>query len=297
MARTRACKARPRPSSRNTITRVTPKRGSTVESLRASDTSTEEEMIERRDTPTLHTKHRKSSTRGNLHYTNEKEDSNVKIKQEVDDLQGVNECKASPKRRAQEPTPKASVAKKRKLSPHAIATRITRSKTLPYRNEQSSTESDSESEIEIGTHGTAKTPSINSPLYLLRPYMSFQLSVSGLCGKAYKAAQASMRSALNAAESFEKQCGATSASAHDSPNSSSSEESSERKSQIRRKRGNEKKVYKVVKFGTQKNDDVLPRKQRELNEQTRKRLARETRGKLRRDESRDEDSVSCQPPL
>jgi hypothetical protein len=297
MARTRACKARPRPSSRNTITRVTPKRGSTVESLRASDTPTEEEMIERRDTPTLHTKQRKPSTRGPLHYTNGKEDGNVKIKQEVDDLRETSECKASPKRRAQEPTPKASVAKKRKSSPPAIATRITHSKTLPYRNEQSSTESDSESEIDIGTHGTAKTPSINSPLYLLRPYMSFQLSVSGLCGKAYKAAQASMRSALNAAESFEKQCGATSASAHDSPNSSSSEESSERKSQIRRKPGNEKKVYKVVKFGTQKNDDVLPRKQRQLNEQTRKRLARETRGKLRRNESLDEDSVSCQPPL
>jgi hypothetical protein len=297
MARTRACKARPRPSSRNTITRVTPKRGSTVESLRASETPTEEEMTERRDTSTLHTKQRKSSTRGHLHYTNEKEDGNVKIKQEVDDLRGTNECKASPKRGAQEPTPKASVAKKRKSTPPAIATRITRSKTLPHRNEQSSSQSDSESEIDISTHGTAKTSSTNSPLYLLRPYMAFQLSVSGLSGKAYKAAQVSMRSALNAVESFEKQCGAALARAYDSSNSSSSEESEERESHIKQKRGNEKKVFKVVKLGTQKNDDVLPRKQRELNEQTRKRLARETRGKLRRNESRDEDSVSCQPHL
>ncbi|KAI4692989.1 uncharacterized protein J4E88_001360 [Alternaria novae-zelandiae] len=275
MARTRACKARPRLLSRNTITRVTSGRGSTVESLRASTTSVEDYK----------------DKRGYLRHIG-REDSTVKIKQEDEDTTETNDRKISPKRRAGEATPKTSVAKKHKPSPPASVTRLTRSKTLPYRKEASSTRSDSESENDIETYARTKTRSINSPLHLLRPYMAFQLSISGLSGKAYNAAQASMKSVLDVAENFEKQCGGTLARAHDSLSSSSSVDSEERESPNRQKRGEERQVFKVAKLGAKRDDDVLPRKQQELNEQTRKRLAQERKGRerARRDPSEDEDS-------
>ncbi|KAI4955478.1 hypothetical protein J4E91_001339 [Alternaria rosae] len=196
MVRTRACKARPRPPSRNTIIRVTSGRGSTVESLRASTISVEYDTDKRDYLRNI-----------------DVEDSTVKIKQEEEDTTETNDTRISPKRRAQEMTPKSSIAKKHKSSPPASATRLTRSKTLPYRNEASRTQFDSESESsesDIETRLHTKLRSINSPLHLLRPYMAFQLSVSGLSGKAYNAAQASMKSVLDVAESFEKQCGGTS---------------------------------------------------------------------------------------
>ncbi|KAI4633401.1 hypothetical protein J4E80_000767 [Alternaria sp. BMP 0032] len=277
MARTRACKARPRLPSRNTITRVTSGRGSTVESIRASTVSVEDN------------KEKRSYLRDI-----DREDSTVKIKQEDEDedVTAVNETRESPKRRAQETKAKASVAKKHKSSPPAVAARLTRSKTLPYRKEASSTRSDSESENDIETYARTKTRSINSPLHLLRPYMAFQLSISGLSGKAYNAAQASMRSVLDVVENFEKQCGGTLAWAHESLSSSSSVDSEERESPNRQKRGEERQVFKVAKLGAKRYDDVLPRKQQELNEQTRKRLAQERkgRGRARRDPSEDEDS-------
>ncbi|KAI4655663.1 hypothetical protein J4E93_000378 [Alternaria ventricosa] len=279
MARTRACKARPRLPSRNTITRVTPGRGSTVGSLRASTVSVEYDKDE-------------------IGYSRDIdiEDSTVNIKQEDEDededVTAVNETRKSPKRRAQGAIAKASVAKKHKSSPPASATRLTRSKTLPYRKEASSTRSDSESESDIETYAHTKTRSINSPLHLLRPYMAFQLSVSGLSGKAYNAAQASMKSVLDVAENFEKQCGGTLARAHESLSSSSSGSSEERESPNRQKRGEERQVFKVAKLGAKRDDDVLPRKQQELNEQTRKRLAQERkgRGRARRDSSEGEES-------
>jgi len=277
MARTRACKARPRLPSRNTITRVTPGRGSTVGSLRASTVSVEYDKDE-------------------IGYSRDIdiEDSTVNIKQEDEDedVTAVNETRKSPKRRAQGAIAKASVAKKHKSSPPASATRLTRSKTLPYRKEASSTRSDSESESDIETYAHTKTRSINSPLHLLRPYMAFQLSVSGLSGKAYNAAQASMKSVLDVAENFEKQCGGALVRAHDSLSSSSSVDSEEYESRARPKQGEERQTYKVAKLRAKRDDDVLPRKQQELNEQTRKRLAQERkgRGRARRYSSEDEDS-------
>jgi len=248
-----------------------------VESLRASTVSVEDN------------KDKRSYLRGI-----DGEDSTVKIKQEDkdEDVTAVNETRKSPKRRAQETKAKAPVAKKHKSSPPAVAARLTRSKTLPHRREASSTRSDSESESDIETDARTKTRSINSPLHLLRPYMAFQLSISGLSGKAYNAAQASMKSVLDVAENFEKQCGGTLARAHDSLSSSNSEDSEKRESPNRQKRGEERQTYKVAKLGAKRDDDVLPRKQQELNEQTRKRLAQERkgRGRTRRDLSDDEDS-------
>ena len=222
----------------------------------------------------------------------DREDSTVNIKQEDEDATETNDTRTSPKRRAREATPKTSVAKKHKSSPSISATRLTRSKTLPYRKEASSTRSDSELESDVETDARTKTRSINSPLHLLRPYMAFQLSISGLSGKAYNAAQASMKSVLDVAENFEKQCGGTLARAHDSLSSSSSVDSEERESLNRQKRGEERQVFKVAKLGAKRDDDVLPRKQQELNEQTRKRLVQERkgRGRARRDLSDDEDS-------
>ncbi|KAI4627320.1 uncharacterized protein J4E87_003883 [Alternaria ethzedia] len=274
MARTKACKARSRPPSRSRITKVTSGRGSTVESLRASTVSVEDYK----------------DKRGYLRDI-DREESTVKVKQEDEDTTETNERKISPKRRAREATPKTSVAKKQKSSPPASVTRLTRSKTLPYRREASSTRSDSESESDIETDARTKMRSINSPLRLLRPYMAFQLSISGLSGKAYNAAQASMKSVLDVAENFEKQCGGTLARAHDSLSSSSSVDSEERESPNRQKRGEERQVFKVAKLGAKRDDDVLPRKQQELNEQTRKRLAQERkgRGRARRDLSDDDD--------
>lgn len=284
MARTRACKARPRPPSRNTIPRVNSGRGSTVESLRASTISVEYDTDKRDYLRNI-----------------DVEDINVKIKQEEEeeDTAETNDTRISPKRRAQEMTPKSSIAKKHKSSPPASATRLTRSKTLPYRNEASRTQSDSESESsesDIETRLHTKLRSINSPLHLLRPYMAFQLSVSGLSGKAYNAAQASMKSVLDVAESFEKQCDGTLARAHESLSSKSGDECEGRQPQTRRKHGEGRQVYKGARLGAKKDDDVLSRKQQELNEKTGKRLAQERkgRGRARRYPSEDGYSVSRQ---
>ena len=222
----------------------------------------------------------------------DREDGTVKIKLEDEDTTEANDKRISPKRWARDATPKNYVAKKHKSSPPASVTRLTRSKTLPYRKEASSTRSDSESESDIETEARTTTRSINSPLHLLRPYMAFQLSISGLSGKAYNTAQASMKSVIDVAENFEKQCGGTLARTHDSLSSSSSVDSEERESPTRQKRGGERQTDKAAKLGAKRDDDVLPRKQQELNEQTRKRLAQEQkgRGRGRRDSSEDEDS-------
>jgi hypothetical protein len=276
MARTRACKARSRPPSRNVVSRVTPNRGSTVESLRVSITSTEGAQNDGEETPDRQANQQVPDIGGFLRNVIDEEEQIVCIKQEDDAIADTNEISISSKRRAHDPTSKTSVAKKRKPSPPAFATRITRSKTLPYRNETASVSSDSESESDLDIRVDTNPPLTKSSLHLLRPYLAFQLSVSGLTGKAYKAAQASMESVLDVAESLEKDRVVALIRAHGSL-SSNNEESEEHAPQSRRKQGREKKMYKVDELGTTKEEDVLPRKQRELNEQTRKRLEQENR--------------------
>jgi hypothetical protein len=291
MARTRACKARSRPPSRNVISRGTPNRGSTVESLRISITSTEEGKNNEEETPSRQANQQAPNIGRCLRDVIDEEEHNVSIKQEDDAIEETNETTISLKRRAHEPTLKTSVAKKRKPSPPAFGTRITRSKTLPYRNERAGVSSDSDSESDADIRVDTKPPLIKSSLHLLRPYLAFQLLVSGLTGKAYKAAQASMESVLDVAEGLEKDRGVALTRAHDSL-SSSNEESEECAPQSSRKQGKEEKMVKADKLGTSKEEDALPRKQRELNEQTRKRLEQENRRREKQYQRAERDSVS-----
>jgi hypothetical protein len=270
---------------------VTPNRGSIVESLRVSITSTEEGKNNEEETPSRQANQQAPNIGGCLRDAIDEEEQIVSIKQEDDAIAETNETTISSKRRAHDPTSKTSMAKKRKPSPPAFGTRTTRSKTLPYRNERARVSSDSDSESDADIRVDTKPPLIKSSLHLLRPYLAFQLSVSGLTGKAYKAAQASMESVLDVAESLEKDRDVALTRTHDSL-SSSSEESEERAPQSRRKHGKEKKVVKADKLGTKKEEDVLPRKQRELNDQTRKRLEQENRRREKQYQRGKRDSVS-----
>ncbi|CAG5148752.1 uncharacterized protein ALTATR162_LOCUS2244 [Alternaria atra] len=305
MVRTRATKGRPRLPSRKIIDRVATKRGSTVESLRASITSIKlgENEVEKTSTP--QTNQQAPDAKVCLRDMGDEEENIVNIKQDEDGMAEVTKIAAQPKRRTQGSTTKASVTKKHKSSPPSSTIRTTRSKTLnsrikPYSIHPSTgIDIDSESEHEFiprhtttknaGTHPKStgqdvnvKTASASSSLDLLRPYLAFQLSVSCLQGKAYKAAQASMASVLDVVERLEQEGGGTLTRAYNSLSSSSEE----REMEMERGKGRARREKKVKNFERTTEEDVLPRKQRELNEQTRKRLEQERQGRRKQDHGR-----------
>ncbi|KAG9192430.1 hypothetical protein G6011_11164 [Alternaria panax] len=311
MARTRAIKGRPRPPPRNAIARVTPNRGSTVESLRASMTSIELNETEVEKTSIPRTKRQAPSARGYLRSISGGENNFVNIKQEgEEDIAEDIKVPARPKRHTQQPTPKVSATKRQKTSPPSSAIRTTRSKTFNSRtkpdNDHSDTDTNTNSESERGFnrgHSTisntksrrknAKMHHVNTSLDLLRPYMAFQLSVSGLSGKAYKAAQASMISVLAVAERLEEESNRNLARLHDSLGSNSAEEGDIRMHRENEAAGREMKAGKSTR---RTEEDVLPRKQQELKEQTRKRLEQERERKRRGGQGQSEeerDSTTC----
>ncbi|CAN9087476.1 unnamed protein product [Alternaria sp. RS040] len=114
----------------------------------------------------------------------------------------------------------------------------------------------------------AEISHINSSLDLLRPYMAFQLSVSGLSGKAYEAAQVSMASVLDVVESLEKQGSIAPMKKRNSLRSSAED--------------GEVCTDRENRAGGEEEEDVLLRKQRDLNEQTWKRLEQNKRRKEKR---------------
>ncbi|RII06328.1 hypothetical protein CUC08_Gglean009548 [Alternaria sp. MG1] len=287
MARTRATKGRPRPPSRNTIARIVPRLESTVEALRESITSIELDNNKVDKTPLVLDEGRERGTADFVRDIDEEEDM-INIKQEEDDTVDRMKVAARVKRRIQDPAPKASATKKHKPFPAISTARTTRSKTLTSRIKPDSIHSDtdtdtySESEHDFRACNStimntgsfrknAEIAHINSSLDLLRPYMAFQLSVSGLSGKAYKAAQVSMASVLDVAESLEKQ-GSIALMKKRNSLSSSAEDG-------------EVCTDRENGAGGEEEEDVLPRKQRELNEQTRKRLQlnKRRKGKMGKD--------------
>jgi hypothetical protein len=237
------------------------------------------------------------------------EENTEYIKQEEDEVAELMNVTARPKRHTQGPAPQASATKKYKLSSPSCTTRTTRSKTMNSRSKPDSihsdtdtgteTETDSEPEHDSNPNHTttkianrnqkatnrdvdAKIPLINPSLALLRPYMAFQLSVSGLKGEAYKAAQASMTSVLDVAERLEQESSGTLAWAPHSLSSSSEER--EMEMETRHGKGSARR----------EDEDVLPRKQRELNEQTRKRLEQQRSSRRREAQRKDGNFVSHQ---
>ncbi|KAB2102899.1 hypothetical protein AG0111_0g9298 [Alternaria gaisen] len=288
MARTRATQGRPRPPSCNTIARIVPRLESTVEALRASITSIELDNNKADKTPLVLDEGRARGTADLVRDMDEEEEHMINIKQEEDDMVDVVKVAARAKRRIQDPAPKASATKKHKPFPAISTTRTTRSKTLTSRIKPDSihfdTNTDTYSEAKHDSKAcdstimntgsfrkNAEISHINSSLDLLRPYMAFQLSVSGLLGKAYKAAQVSMASVLDVAESLEKQRSIALTKKRNSLSSSAED--------------GEVCTDRENGAGGEEEEDVLPRKQRELNEQTRKRLQlnKRRKGKMGKD--------------
>jgi hypothetical protein len=137
----------------------------------------------------------------------------IKVKQEPYDTDTETKKKQAKtkKRTTKEPDTTAPTPKKRKPSPPTTRTRTHRrsppkAKKNPIITPRSSISSD-ESEYsephKLKAELERSPPSTQLPLNnttmtmlpyldLLRPYMAFQLSLSGLSGKAYKTAQASM---------------------------------------------------------------------------------------------------------
>ncbi|EFQ90513.1 hypothetical protein PTT_12886 [Pyrenophora teres f. teres 0-1] len=298
MARTRACKGRPRPPGRviRIEKRENVRRGSTVEELMLLDDGNENEReIGRVIQCSVATKWNED----NMH------DANVEIKKENSDDEMVKVDKDEKEEEEEGTTPKPlqsrkrprtrtriitqlspssspSPSKKRKTTPLPPPRRITRSTTKPKRKvseiePESAFESESSSSSEKEEDSDSDSDSASSseddeqqitpisllpspfiPLSLLRTYLSFQLSLSNLSGVKYSKAEKSMKAVLDTVSSMQTS------------------------SDIRKQgmsRDNKRKIGKGRKArpkAKEREDDVLPRKRQELNEQTRRRLLVET---------------------
>lgn len=311
MARTRACKARPRPPGRVLrMEKEETRRGSTVEELRLED-----EEDERETGGGGYGKRWAQCSIGKSlqHYEEDffnltvaffgtiekddgrdveleikKEDDNEEMaKEEENTTPTVQHPKKRPRTRTRvitqlSPSPSPPLSKKRKTTPPPA--RITRSTTKTKRKVSAiepDSASDSDSDSKSGSSSSSEsessspsgeedkqqtthiphTPSPFLPVSLLRPYLSFQLSLSNLSGPQYTKAERSMKAVLDAVSSLEastshKKCRSKPTSGDDVKGGRGCE----------RERGSRKKG---------REDDVLPRKCRELKEQTRRRLLEE----------------------
>jgi hypothetical protein len=106
-----------------------------------------------------------------------------------------------------------------------------------------------------------------------------------------------MASVLDVVERLEQEGGGTLTRVYNSLSSNSEE----REMEMERRKRRSRREKKVKNFERTTEEDVLPRKQRELNEQTRKRLEQERRGRRKQDHGRATGPVSRQlhpqPPL
>jgi hypothetical protein len=119
------------------------------------------------------------------------EKKTVKVKNEPKDSDTEAERKQK-KRTTKESDARPSAPKKRKLSP-TIRTRAKTAKAKPVVKKVLMLNSDSETELPATVSHTAMLPYLD----LIRPYMTFQLSLSGLSGAAYEAAEASMTEVID----------------------------------------------------------------------------------------------------
>jgi hypothetical protein len=127
------------------------------------------------------------------------EKKTVKVKNEPKDSDTEAERKQK-KRTTKESDARPSAPKKRKPSP-TIRTRAKTAKAKPVVKKalmltprsSVSSNSDSETELPATVSHTAMVPYLD----LFRPYMTFQLSLSGLSGAAYEAAEASMTEVID----------------------------------------------------------------------------------------------------
>ncbi|PZD45079.1 hypothetical protein A1F97_01688 [Pyrenophora tritici-repentis] len=221
MARTRACKGRPRLPGRviRTEKEENVRRGSTVEELMLSDNGNEDERdIGHGVRCSVETKRNED----NVHHVN------VEIKKEKEDEEMIKVDRDE--KEEEDTTLKPQQPRKRP-------------RTRTHDEQQ-----------------TSSTPLLPSPFAspsFLRPYLSFQLSLSNLSGERYRKAEKSMKVVLDAVSSLKTSTGTR----------------KQRKSKDDKREVEGKGRTKPE----ERDDDVLPRKQRELNEQTTRRLLAEAK--------------------
>ncbi|RMZ70523.1 hypothetical protein GMOD_00000627 [Pyrenophora seminiperda CCB06] len=318
MARTRACKARPRPPGRVIQTgREEVNRGSTVEELGLVNDGDEHrtgggevqrgygDRWARYQIGTMEIEKSGCGSGGGIdvQVKREKDDDEDMDKVDKDDEEEKEEedeettsilktPQKRPRTRARiitqlSPSPSPPRNKKRKTTP-PLPRRMTRSATKTKRTvsaidpesasefrSASSEEEDSASDASDDCSFPHPTPTAHNaplaflPISLLRPYLTFQLSLSNLSGSRYTEAEKCMKAVLDASSSLE---------------SSSRVTTRKRDKNRGDKRG---RISKEAERGKrakieEREDDVLPRKRREMNEQTRRRLLEEEAGGERR---------------
>lgn len=196
----------------------------------------------------------------------------MSIKQkEEDDEPERRVTRLSSKKRTLRNQSTSTTAKKLKIRPPICTANNTRSTTKPSETRPHASHSGSiitqppHHSLQSNLHPTPPFPPY---LGLLGPYMAFQLSLSNLHGPAYTTAQTHMASVLNTLQQLKADSEAR--CAHDTfthePHLTTGISTATQKSSVQTPLQKEHRA-----------SDVLPRKMRELNEQTRRRLETEAR--------------------